>query len=91
MAVRARRPGDEAAVHAVHAAGFPTELEARIVDELRAAGRLAVSLVAEVEGVVVGHVAFSPVTTAAGGDRSASGGAGTAGLRLAVRRRRRPG
>src|SRR6185295_5905953 len=31
------------------------------VDALRAAGRLTVSLVAEVDGRVVGHVAFSPV------------------------------
>ncbi|HEY7644997.1 MAG TPA: N-acetyltransferase [Hyphomicrobiales bacterium] len=35
--------------------------EAAIVDALREAGALAVSLVAEDEGAVVGHVAFSPV------------------------------
>lgn len=33
-----------------------------IIKALRAANALAVSLVAEVEGKVVGHVAFSPVT-----------------------------
>ena len=43
---------------------FPTPDEARLVDALRAAGRLAVSLVATVEGEVVGHVAFSPITLA---------------------------
>ncbi len=43
--------------------GFRTEGEARLVDALRAAGRLAISLVAVVDGEVVGHVAFSPVTT----------------------------
>lgn len=35
--------------------------EPRIVDRLRARGELAVALVAELEGRVVGHVAFSPV------------------------------
>jgi putative acetyltransferase len=41
-------------------------LEARLVDLLRAAGRLRVSLVAEVGGAVIGHIAFSPVTAASG-------------------------
>ena len=37
-----------------------------IVEALRAAGALTVSLVAEVDGRVVGHVAFSPVTMSDG-------------------------
>lgn len=60
--IRPERPGDEAAIYAVHVAAFPTDAEARLVDALRSAGRLTASLVAEVEGVIVGHVAFSPVT-----------------------------
>lgn len=64
--VRPERPGDEPAIYAVHAAAFPTDAEARLVDRLRAAGRLAVSLVAEADGAVVGHVGFSPVTAATG-------------------------
>jgi len=36
--------------------------EGAIVDALRSAGALSVSLVATVDGEVVGHVAFSPVT-----------------------------
>lgn len=64
--VRPERPGDVAAIHAVHAASFPTDAEARLVSLLRAAGRLSVSLVAEVDGVVVGHVAFSPTSAANG-------------------------
>ncbi|MDI9701400.1 N-acetyltransferase, partial [Burkholderia cenocepacia] len=35
--------------------------EQRIVDTLRADGALSVSLVAERDGRIVGHVAFSPV------------------------------
>jgi putative acetyltransferase len=64
--IRLEEQGDAAAIYAVHAASFPTQLEARLVDALRTAGRLSVSLVAEVEGAVVGHVAFSPVATAGG-------------------------
>ncbi len=66
VTVHPERPGDAAAIHAVHAASFPTDLEARLVDLLRTSGRLPVSLVAEVGGAVVGHVAFSPVTAASG-------------------------
>jgi len=64
--VRPERPGDVAAIYAVHAASFPGVDEARLVDLLRDAGRLSVSLVAEVDGAVVGHVGFSPVTVASG-------------------------
>jgi putative acetyltransferase len=66
MVIRPERPGDEPAIHAVLAAAFPTEDEARLVGLLRASGRLTLSLVAEVDGQIVGHVAFSPVTTASG-------------------------
>ena len=64
--VRPEQPCDVAAIHAVHVASFPTDLEARLVSLLRAAGHLPVSLVAEADGAIVGHVAFSPVSAAAG-------------------------
>lgn len=66
VAIHPERPGDAAAIHAVHAACFPTDLESRLVDLLRGAGRLSVSLVAEVGGAIVGHVAFSPVRAGSG-------------------------
>jgi len=72
------------AVRAVHAASFPSDAEARLVDQLRDAGRLLVSLVAEVDGAVVGHVAFSPVTAATG-----VAGAGLAPVAVAAAHRRR--
>jgi putative acetyltransferase len=59
--VRPEEPADHRAIHAVHAASFPTVSEARLVDALRSAGRLCVSLVAVEQDEVVGHVAFSPV------------------------------
>ena len=40
---------------------FSSQTEGAIVDALRLAGVLALSLVAEQNGVIVGHVAFSPV------------------------------
>ncbi|MDR3620076.1 MAG: N-acetyltransferase [Paludisphaera borealis] len=64
--IRPERPEDFGAIDAVHTAGFPTIAEARLVRVLREAGRLTASLVAEVDGQVVGHVAFSPVSTATG-------------------------
>jgi putative acetyltransferase len=64
--IRQEQPGDAAGIHAVHAECFPTPGEARLVDALRAAGRLTVSVLAEVDGVIVGHVAVSPVTVASG-------------------------
>ena len=57
---------DLAVIHSVHVLCFPTDAEARLVDRLREARRLTVSLVAEVDGEIVGHVAFSPVTVASG-------------------------
>ena len=62
IAIRPERPDDMAAVFAVHAAAFPTDAEARLVDRVRAAGEARLSLVAEANGAVVGHVLFSPVS-----------------------------
>jgi putative acetyltransferase len=66
MVVRPEQAGDAEAIYAVHAASFPSAAKARLVDLLRAAGRFCVSLVAEISGVVIGHVAFSPVTVETG-------------------------
>jgi len=66
IVVRTEETGDADAIFAVHRACFPTDAEARLVDALRAAGRLTISLVALADGEIVGHVAFSPVTTADG-------------------------
>jgi len=61
--VRAERGGDERAVFALHAAAFPGDGEARLVDALRASVAPSVSLVATLAGdEVVGHVFVSPVT-----------------------------
>ena len=64
MLIRNEQPGDIAGIDAVHRAAFPGPLEARLVRLLREAGHLQVSLVAEVNGDIAGHVAFSPVELA---------------------------
>jgi putative acetyltransferase len=64
--VRPERAIDAAAIGEVLTASFPTDAEVRLVELLREAGHLPVSLVAEVDGAVVGHVAFSPVSTGDG-------------------------
>ena len=66
MKIRDEAPADAAAIAAVHEAAFETDLEARIVDRLRDEGALKISLVAEDDGAVVGHVAGSPVTNGIG-------------------------
>ena len=51
----------------MHLAAFPTAVEADLVEALARGGDLAISLVAEVEGAVVGHIAFSVMQVRADG------------------------
>ena len=60
--IRTERAEDLPGVRRVNEAAFPTTAEADLVDRLRANGKAAVALVAEDEGRIVGHIAFSPVT-----------------------------
>jgi putative acetyltransferase len=62
LLIRREEPADRAPVFALNASAFETELEARLVDALRGAARPLVSLVAEREGRIVGHILFSPVS-----------------------------
>ena len=60
MTIRPERPGDEAAIDTVQRAAFGSStMEAEIVDGLRAAGDLVISLVAVDGSEIVGHVALS--------------------------------
>ena len=60
--IRAERPEDCAAIRAVILAAFETAAEADLVDTLRGSGCPLISLVAELQGAVVGHILFSPIT-----------------------------
>jgi putative acetyltransferase len=62
MQIRIERPGDIAAIRAVNLSAFETATEADLVDVLRSEANPVVSLVAEDDGEVVGHILFSPVT-----------------------------
>lgn len=64
LQINSEVPGDAAAIRAVHRAAFGREVEGAIVDALREAGALTISLVASRNGIVCGHVACSPVETA---------------------------
>lgn len=67
MIIRNEQPSDIKAIAAITAAAFTNHPVGRntepfIIAALRAAGALSLSLIAEMEGRVVGHIAFSPVT-----------------------------
>ena len=67
MIIRNENESDFGAITEITIAAFENEphsnhTEQFIIKSLRAANALTVSLVAEIEGKVVGHIAFSPVT-----------------------------
>lgn len=62
LTIRRERPEDIPAIHRVHSLAFAQLQEGDLVDALRGAGALTLSLIAVKEGRVVGHIAFSPVT-----------------------------
>lgn len=69
--IRPETPGDVETIHALTAVTFlraphTSRTEHLIVDALRAAGQLTISLVDERRGELVGHVAVSPVVVSDG-------------------------
>jgi putative acetyltransferase len=62
VTIRREEPRDADAVRRVNEFAFGQPIEANIVRELRAAGASTLSLVAEKDGCVVGHILFSTVT-----------------------------
>ena len=61
--IRPEQPRDFESVHALLLASFGREAEARLVDRLRASGKIALALVAEEKARILGHVMFSMVVT----------------------------
>ena len=66
IGIRSETPSDAAAIRRVHVEAFGQPQEADLVDALRAAGALRISLVAAEADAVVGHVAFSPAVIRGG-------------------------
>ncbi len=62
LSLRPELPGDEAAIFQVNQEAFGQPQEGQLVDALRQAGALSLSMVAEQDGQIVAHVAFSPAT-----------------------------
>mgnify|MGYP000539586639 FL=1 len=67
MNIRNEKRADIEPIANVTIAAFKTcpysrQTEQFIIDALRNAGGLSVSLVAEIDGTIVGHIAFSPIT-----------------------------
>ena len=66
MIIRAETPADTSPIRSLTDAAFngvehSSQTEGVIVDALRQAGALTISLVAEQNDTIIGHVAFSPV------------------------------
>lgn len=71
LVIRDETPADAAAITEVTVAAFETleisnHTEQFVIEALRAAGALTLSLVAELDGRVIGHIAFSPVVMSDG-------------------------
>lgn len=60
--IRPERPTDYADVYQVNTQAFDRTNEAELVDNLRPVVQPHISLVAELEGHVIGHIFFSPVS-----------------------------
>lgn len=68
ICIRREAPSDQPAIHSVNCLAFGRDDESRLVDALRDGGYQQISLVAELDGQVVGHILFSdlPIITPAG-------------------------
>ena len=62
MHVRPEEPADALAVRRINQTAFSSALEADIVEAIRKQEKSVVSLVADSNGQVVGHILFSPVS-----------------------------
>ena len=67
LIIRHETPADIPAVRAVNEAAFETGAEAALVDALRENGNFTLSLVADIEGEVVGHILFTDIEMKPGG------------------------
>jgi putative acetyltransferase len=68
MSIRPETSADRAAIFEVHRMAFGQDAEAKLVDDLRDGGFVRLSLVAEVDCEIVGHILFSrlPIITNTG-------------------------
>lgn len=62
LQIRAETKADEKAIFKLNVAAFESDAEAKLIDKLRADASPFISLVAELDGEIVGHIMFTPVT-----------------------------
>lgn len=61
LQIRAENSEDFEAVYALNETAFKTDAEAKLVDKLRNSAEPYISLVAEIDGKIVGHIMLTPV------------------------------
>lgn len=76
ISIREEQPGDVAAIRHLNEKAFGQPQEARLVELLRANGGVLLSLVAAVDGRVVGHILYSPVRLGSGPNQVHGAGLG---------------
>jgi putative acetyltransferase len=62
MTIRKETPDDVIGIRAVNEAAFETDSEANLVDRLRENDRFILSLVAEIDREIAGHILFTPAS-----------------------------
>ena len=62
MNVRPEKPDDRNEIRHINIEAFDTDAEADLIDALRESDIPLISLVAEENGELVGHILFSPIT-----------------------------
>jgi len=67
LTIHPENPGDIEAIDRINRQAFRGDDEARLVEALRTAEAMILSLVAELDGAYVGHILFSPATVVDGG------------------------
>jgi putative acetyltransferase len=71
--IRGEASSDIPSIHTVNLLAFGQPAEARLVDNLREHRKLIISLVADSDGIVVGHIAFSLVDAESASEFSIAG------------------
>jgi putative acetyltransferase len=59
--IKEENPKDKDKIYEINKSAFGTETEAKIVDALREAGELILSLVVQIDDILIGHIAFGEV------------------------------
>jgi len=63
MIIRKEKPKDITNIHHINSIAFETKAEADLVDRLRDSGIPIISLVAEIDDKLVGHILLTPMTS----------------------------